>query len=143
MAIATLLCANAFAQSAEKTWRWTIEAEGQAGEIPAFGVGGTFGYQFNQRLYAGLGSDILLTIDGIGLNIPIFAVAKFDMLKQQNTPIVDLRGGINIDPGWGIEGFGSAALGYKFKGEKAVVCPAVGWIMQEGSSMVLRFTIEF
>lgn len=145
-AIAALVCVSVSAQNTEKKWRWTTEVETQIGADSNFGVGATFGYQFTQRLYAGIGSDFLIDSDCSFPTIiaPIFAVAKIDLLKEARTPVIDLRGGVEIIDGSFPYGYASAAFGYKFKGEKIVMCPTLGWVKNDDyNSMVLRFAIEF
>lgn len=141
--LAALFCVCSIAQNAEKTWRWTVEAESCSGDLFDFGVGATYGYQFNQRLYAGFGTDVILNKHA-DLRLPVFAVAKLDILKEQNTPVVDFRGGVSMYDEEFPYGFASLAFGYKMKGEKTVVCPMIGWSKTDDSnSMVLRFSIEF
>lgn len=145
VAIATLLCTGLWAQNSEKRWKWTTEAETQVGSMRNFGVGATFGRQFTERLYAGLGTDLLFSAKGNGgdnLYFPLFAVGKIDILKQENTPVIDMRGGLEL---LDRNGYGSLAFGYKMKGEKAVVCPEIGWVIESEytNSVVLRFAIEF
>ncbi len=88
-----------------------------------YGASLSFGYQFNPRIYLGLGGGYYKYTgddfaDGMGF-VPIFMNFRYNLFKEVNTPFVDIKSGPALITGGDahdckVAGYFSPSIGYSF-----------------------------